>query len=175
MIRTLVVAAATAILTSFPAIAQDAPAEGIRIEDAYARSMGGMGASGAVFMTIHNDGDADNRVVSATADVAERVELHTHKEDANGVMQMMEVKEGFPVPAGSTHALARGGDHVMLLGLTRELAQGDSFPLTIGFEDGTSLTIDVPVDNARMPAPDQMGQGMMHGKHGQGMMNGATD
>ena len=143
-IKIFFAAAAAVGAMAFPALAQD-----ITIEDAYARSMGGIGASGAVFFDIKNAGTEADRLVSAASDVAKMVELHTHKQDAAGVMQMIAVPEGFEVPAGADHLLARGGDHVMLMGLTRELADGDMVALTLTFEKAGEVTVDVPVDNKR--------------------------
>ncbi len=143
-IKTLLAAAAAIAAMALPALAQD-----ITINDAYARSMGGMGASGAIFFDIKNASAEGDRLVSAASDAAKMVELHTHKEDANGVMQMLAVPEGFEVPAGGDHLLARGGDHVMLMGLTRELADGDMVTLTLTFEKAGEVTVDVPVDNKR--------------------------
>ena len=153
-IKTTLFAAAAALSFALPAFAGD-----ITIEDPYARSSTMMSKSGAAFMMIKNAGASDDRLVGASSDVAERVELHTHKEDANGVMRMMEVEEGFPIPAAGMHALARGGDHVMFMGLTRSLAQGDVITLTLTFENAGDMTIEVPVDLERKP-----GQGMQHGQ-----------
>ncbi|MCU0817178.1 MAG: copper chaperone PCu(A)C [Cypionkella sp.] len=123
--RFVAAALAACLALSAPVMAEDHP-EGVHIHDAYARAMGGVGRSGAVFLTIHNHTTVDDRLVDAKSDVAERVELHTHKDDGNGVMQMIHVPEGFAVAAGEMHMLARGGDHVMLLGLTRDLKEGDT-------------------------------------------------
>jgi copper(I)-binding protein len=102
--------------------------------------------------------------------VAQRVELHTHRADSAGNMQMVEVKEGFAIPAHGSHALARGGDHVMFLGLNRGLAQGDMVDVTLTFEKAGEVTIKVPVDLERQDGPGMqmgggMGEGQMH-KHG---------
>ncbi|MEZ5911564.1 MAG: copper chaperone PCu(A)C [Paracoccaceae bacterium] len=125
--------------------------DGVAISDAYARASGVGAMTGAAFMVIENHAKADDRLIGARSDVAKRVELHTHKADANGVMQMLEVEEGFAIPAGGGHALARGGDHVMLMGLTRPLEQGDTFGLTLIFEKAGEVTITNPVDMERKP------------------------
>lgn len=165
--RRIVLAAALAALTApvlAPAQAEEHP-EGFHVHDAYARSMGGVGASGAVFMMLHNNGATDDRLVGAKSDVAAKLELHTHKMTAEGVMQMLEIEGGIPLAAGEAHVFERGADHVMLMGLTRELKDGDVFPLTLVFESGAEFTFDVAVDNARKP--DAMGEGMMEGQdHG---------
>lgn len=153
--------AAAAVLFALPAFAND----GVQISDPYARSMGGIGASGAIFLQIANPTDTEDRLVSAASDVAEKVELHTHIAGADGVMQMVEVPEGFPVPAQEGHSLQRGGDHIMLMGLTRELKDGDMITVTLTFEKAGDVVVEVPVDNARKPDAMGMGMGMGH-KHG---------
>lgn len=151
---------AVLVLAAAPLAAQD----GIHVENAYARSSGPTAMSGAVFLEIVNPSAThSDRLVSASSEVAQRVELHTHVHDANGVMRMIEVEEGFAVGPGETRRLERGGDHVMLMGLTRPLNDGDSFPLTLVFEREGEVTIEVPVDLSRGPGMDR---GQSHGSHG---------
>lgn len=155
--------AASAFLLALPvaAPAEDHP-EGMHIHDVYARSNGQAGGAGAVFLMIHNNTETDDRLVAAASDIAAKVELHTHKESADGVMQMMQIEGGVPLPAGEMHEFARGGDHVMLMGLTRKLEDGDTFPLTLTFEKAGAITVEAVVDNKRKP-----GEGMMdHSGHG---------
>ena len=130
-------------------------ADGIEVHDPFAL-ISPAGQSGAAFMRIENTGPADDRLIAARADIAERVELHTHLIDDIGTMRMMEVEDGFPIPAGGTHLLERGADHVMFLGLREVPEQGTEIPLTLVFESGLELRVDVPVD-----AP--MSHGHSHG------------
>jgi copper(I)-binding protein len=146
MFKTPFLVAACAIALPLAAFAQS-----MTVTDAYARASGPSAISGAAFMMLTNTGPQPDRLVSASSPVAERVELHTHLEDANGVMRMVEVEDGFVVPAGGSHALARGGDHVMFLGLTVPFEQGAMIPVTLIFELAGSLEIEVPVDLTRMP------------------------
>jgi periplasmic copper chaperone A len=135
-----------------------AHADGVlQVTDAYALVSRPDAPSGAIFMTIENPGPADDRLLSASASVAARAELHTHKMSDNGLMQMLEVPEGFAIPAGATHSLDRGGDHVMLMGLTRPLATGDRFTLDLTFEAAGKVVVIVTVGDAA-PAG--------HGGHG---------
>lgn len=149
------------------AAASVASAGDIRIEGAFARSSTMMSQSGAAFMVIHNDGAADDRLVAARADFAARVELHTHVDAGGGVMRMVEVEEGFAIPAGGSHALARGGDHVMFLGLAVPFEQGAHLPLTLVFERAGEMTIELPVEIGAGQA-GQAGHGG-HGASGHGM------
>lgn len=170
-LRTLLAAAAATLALALPTLAENHP-EAIHVHDAYARAAG-IGKSGAVFFMMHNMTEADDRLIDVRADVAKKVELHTHKDLGDGVMKMLHVPEGFTLAAGEMHELARGGDHVMLMGLTRELANGDTFPLTLVFEKSGELVIDVAVDNDRKPEAGGMmdhnhgsGEGHNHGQHG---------
>lgn len=142
-------AGACALAVATPAFAD------IVIRDAYARSSGPMAKAGAAFMVIENTGGEDDRLMAASSDKAVRVELHTHKEMGDGIMKMMEVEEGFAVPAGGSHALARGGDHVMFMGLTSAMVQDELVTVTLTFEKAGEMVIEIPVDLRRMP-----GQGM---------------
>jgi hypothetical protein len=169
MNKTLFAAASAAFLAL--ASAPMAFAADITIKDAYMRVSGAMANSGAAFMTIENTG-AEDRLIDAHSDLAQKVELHTHLEDANGVMKMVHVEEGFPIAAGETHMLMRGGEHVMFLGLNSVPVQGDMVSLTLTFEKAGDITVEVPVDNERQPAMGggMMGQGKMdHSKMGHGM------
>jgi len=48
-------------------------------------------------------------------------------------------------PAGEALQLQPGGKHVMLLGLAKPLAAGDSFTLTLNFDGSDPITVTVPV------------------------------
>jgi copper(I)-binding protein len=47
------------------------------------------------------------------------------------------------------HALKRGGDHVMFMGLTRSLEHGDMIEVTLTFEHAGDVTMTVPIDLER--------------------------
>ncbi|MGB0747830.1 MAG: copper chaperone PCu(A)C [Magnetospiraceae bacterium] len=125
-------------------------AETVTVSDSWSRASAGPARAGAAFMTITNTGAVDDQVVAAASDVAKRVELHTHKMDG-GVMRMRQVP-GIPVPAGGTADLKPGGFHVMLMGLNDPLVEGESFTVTLTFENAGEVTITVPI-----LAPGSMG------------------
>jgi copper(I)-binding protein len=155
MNRFQIIIAAFAAFIAMPALAHD----GVHINDPYARVMGGVGASGAVFFEIENHQDGDDRLINAASNVADKVELHTHKEEG-GVMKMLHVPEGFPIPAGGMHALARGGDHVMLMGLKTELKNGNTVDLILTFEKAGEVKVEATIDNDRRPMDGHMGHDM---------------
>ena len=132
------------------------------VEDSYARSASAVAVSGAAFLHIMNPSEIDDRLIGASSEVAERVELHTHMQDDAGVMRMVHVEEGFEIPSGEALMMQRGGIHVMLLGLRQPLTQGDEFELTLEFETAEPVTVTVPVDLERQPAHGGMGHGHMN-------------
>jgi len=142
--KSILLAATTAVASAAPAIAD------IEIHDPYARSSNPM--AGAAFMVIHNHGEVDDRLVSVTSDAAARVELHTHMEDANGVMRMVHVEEGMDLPAGAEIIMKRGGEHVMFMGLTDPFEQDDIITITFQFEQAGDVQVDIPVDQDRTEA-----------------------
>ncbi len=150
-IRTL--AAAAALLVAAQAHAAD-----VAVSDAYARASNPK--VGGAFMTLTNHADAPARLVAVRSDAAAKAELHTHVIE-DGIAKMRPV-EAIEIPAGGMHMLQRGGDHVMLMGLTAPLAQGDEVSLTLVFEDGTELPLEVQVDNERHDAPMEHDQGHKH-------------
>ena len=138
-------AAAAALTLAMPAFAND----GLKITDAYARSSGPSAKTGAAFMVIENHGDTDDRLIGAATTAAKLTEFHTHKESADGVVQMLKVEEGFAIPAKGEHLLARGGDHMMMMGLTAPMEPGATISVTLTFEKAGYMVVEIPVDNER--------------------------
>lgn len=145
-IRRAILGTVATFALAMPALAGD-----IKVHDPYALSSGAMAKAGAAFMQIMNEGTEDDRLINVKSDIAKMTELHTHEIDDQGVARMMKVEEGFVIPAGGMHSLQRGGDHVMFMGLTQTLAQGDNIALTLVFENAGEMVIDVPVDLVRKP------------------------
>jgi len=131
-------------------LAGSAHADGIEIIDPYARASGMSAMAGAAFMVIRNSGDTDDRLIGAASDVAQRVELHTHTEE-DGVMRMVEVEEGFVLPAGGEILMVRGSHHVMFMGLNDPFEQDRILSVTLIFEQAGEIVVDIPVDLERMP------------------------
>ena len=131
----------------------------IMVTDAYARVARPNAPTGAAFMEITNSTGTADRLIEARSDVAKRVELHTHIEQGDGIMVMTRLEEGIAFGPGASHAMKRGGDHVMLMGLTMPLSQGDVIQVTLVFENAGEITVSIPVDNTRAPSHDHMSHG----------------
>jgi copper(I)-binding protein len=120
-----------------------AAAETLMVHDAYVRAVPPGTPNSAAFMSIHNAADGDHALVSAASPAAKVVELHTHTME-DGMMKMRRI-EKIDLPAGKRVSLEPGGLHVMLIGLTQPLKEGDKVDLTLRFDDGSEQRVSAPV------------------------------
>lgn len=132
---------------------------GVHALDVWARPNTGGAPNSGAYMLLVNPDQVDDALVGVASDVASAVEVHEMTMGAGDVMQMRPVEgQRLVVPAGGAVQLKPGGYHVMLIGLTRDLAVGDTFALTLTFESGDEKTLDVIVRE-----PEAMGGGMHMG------------
>lgn len=113
----------------------------VTIDMPWARATAPKAMVGGAFMTITSI--AADRVTRVESPVASTAELHQTVEEA-GVMKMK------PVPAlvlepGKSVTLKPGGYHVMLMGLTAPLKQGEHFPITLYFAKSPPVTVEVQI------------------------------
>jgi periplasmic copper chaperone A len=113
--------------------AHEATVGSIKIEHPWARQSPMKADVVAGFMTITNSGTVDDRLVKATAEITPVVQLHDMKIE-NDVMKMFEMKDGIPVPAGSTVELKPASLHVMFMGLKSPPVEGQMIKGTLTFE-----------------------------------------
>ena len=165
-LKSTLLGAAIAVL---PAIAS----AHMEIENVVARVASPVAQTAAIYMTVRNHGDLDDRLFRVEGEVAERIEIHTTVADDAGVMRMMELEDGITIASGDTHALRPGGDHIMLLGLTGPLEQGDTFDIIVYFDEWIPETVTVTVDNEAAQA--LAGEGAMSMEIGDGDHMGHGD
>lgn len=137
-ISLLTVVAAGLLLISTPLFASQ-----LSVEDQYIRATPPNSKNSAAFMVITNADKKEIKLLSASSDIAARVELHQHIMD-DGLMKMRQVEE-IIIKAGGSVALQPGGYHVMFLNLKQPLEEGQSISLSLSFDNGEQLTLDVPV------------------------------
>ncbi len=142
--RILAASLALAILPTLPALAMGGGHEGVMVVDPFARETPPSAQVGGAYMTLMNHGKA-NRLTGASSDAANRVEIHNHDIDANGVMRMREVEGGLPIGENDSVTLQPGGLHIMLMGLKGPLKKGEMLDLTLEFEDGPAIDVSVPI------------------------------
>jgi copper(I)-binding protein len=147
--RHCLAACALAILVAAPvfssavaaADASDISVGALKIENAFARPTPG-GATVAVgYLTIINGASTPDRLVSATSDISAKTQIHEMKMD-NGIMEMRELPDGLPIPAGATVTLQPGGYHMMFVDIKHPVTPGDVIHATLTFEKAGR--VDVP-------------------------------
>jgi len=111
----------------------------------------------AIYLTIANKSTADIKLIAATTEVSNRVELHTHK--MQGDLMKMEKIDAITIPADSKASLMPHGDHIMLFNLDVALKEGEVVTIELSFDNGQSLRVDAPV-NKQPPTAMHM-----HNKH----------
>jgi copper(I)-binding protein len=99
----------------------------------------------ALFGTVTNSGHHDARIVGGESSAAGMIEVHEVVSDAAGAKSMRPKAGGLAVPAGGTHELTPGGDHLMLMDLRQPLSPGADVAVTVLFDDGSTLPVTAQV------------------------------
>jgi len=146
-------------LSAAPAAAQHVSAGEVTVHDAWARAS--VGRNGAAYFMVTVEEEQADRLVAARTPVAANAEIHETSSEG-GVMRMRPVA-GVTVTPEAPVVLRPGGMHLMLMGLTRRLAPGERFPLTLVFERAGAIEIEVAVG-----AVGAMGPSGHEGHHEEG-------
>ena len=143
---------------TFSAGALAASADNVTVHEPYVRLAPPNAPATGAFMVIKNNGDKDVKVLKADNPASKVTELHTHLNEG-GVMKMRQVA-AIDIKAKSEAVLQPGGLHVMLINMNAPLKEGDSVPITLTFDDGSSKKVD-----AKVVRPVAAGMPMMDHKH----------
>jgi copper(I)-binding protein len=146
------------LLAALPCASFSADAE-LMIDEPYVRLAPPNAPATGAFMVIRNSGKTDRKLVKAESPVAKAVELHNHINE-NGVMKMRQV-QSIDIKASAQAELKPGSYHVMLIGMTQALKEGDTVPITLSFDDGSKKQINAPVRKLQTTMPAD--KGMEHG------------
>lgn len=147
-----------AALAGASAAAHEFKAGSIEIEHPWSRATPPGAKVAAGYVTIENGGGEPDRLVSATAEIAGRTEIHDMKV-TDGVMTMRPVAGGVEIPAKGEARLAPGGLHLMFMDLTRQPRQGESFAGTLTFEKAGEVKVEFSVQPIGATAADHGGAG----------------
>ncbi|MFQ5784315.1 MAG: copper chaperone PCu(A)C [Alphaproteobacteria bacterium] len=153
--RALALVIAAAVCS--PAFAHDYRLGKLHIDHPWARATAGMAKSGAAYMAISNHGEEADRLTRVATPAAKMAKLHAHLMD-NGVMKMVPLK-AIEIDPGEPTILKPGGLHIMLMGLEKPLLKGESFPLTLTFEQAGSIDVEVVVEGIASMGPHRGGYG----------------
>jgi periplasmic copper chaperone A len=146
---------AAMLLPGRAALADEFKAGSITIEQPWSRATPGGAQVAAGYLTIDNAAAAADQLLSATAEIAGRTEIH-QMSMADGVMKMRQAPEGVPVPAGGSVALEPNAYHLMFMDLKKPLKEGEAFAGTLTFEKAGTVDVTFEVEGmgATAPKPD---------------------
>nr|WP_294865744.1 copper chaperone PCu(A)C [uncultured Pseudogulbenkiania sp.] len=139
-------------LLALPAQAHHYVLGTLHIGHPWSRAMPAMMSSGAVYLKLDNQGKTADRLLAVSTPRAASAELHQNLND-HGIMRMRALPEGIELPPGRGIALAPGGTHIMLMGLTAPLKAGERFPLTLRFARAGTIEVEVKIEEGMMPTP----------------------
>jgi len=114
----------------------------IEVTDAWCRPTPNGAQTGACYFTVKSS--HAERLTAVATPAAAMAQLHAVSMEG-GVMKMAEMPGGLALPAGQAVRLAPGGSHLMLMGLTGPLVDGQRVELTLGFQSAPALRVLAPV------------------------------
>lgn len=120
-----------------------AAADDVVVQEPYVRLAPPNAPATGAFMVIRNNGAKDLKVIRADNPLSKITELHTHLNDG-GVMKMRPVS-AIEIKAKGEAVLKPGGLHVMMIDLKGPMKEGDSVPITLSFDDGSSKVVEAKV------------------------------
>lgn len=146
------IAALGLTLGAILATAADARANDIQVTRAFARaSVTPAAKTGAVYVVLRNTGSAADRLTAITTPAAATAQLHESRLD--GDVMKMEAVESLDIAPAGTVEMKPGGLHIMLMGLAKPLAEGQSIAMVFHFERSGDVPVDVPVASMAATAP----------------------
>ena len=101
----------------------------------------------AGYLTVKNAGSTPDRLVSVTADIAGKGEIH-EMTVKDGVMTMRPLAGGLEIPAGGEVKLEPGSYHIMFMELKAPAVEGVKFPGTLTFEKAGTVKVEFAVEKA---------------------------
>ena len=155
---------ATALFLAAPALANDIVVGDLQIIHPHIPQPAATAKTAGGFMAIVNKGAEAERLIGVESAIAAKSEVHESKVDANGVGTMNHI-DALEIPAGGTVSLERGGYHVMFMGLTGPLTEGEMHKATLIFEKAGRVEVEFQVDPAMAAGEmdhSKMGHGATH-------------
>lgn len=135
------------------AFSQGEEKDDIEIQAPWIRATAPAAKVGGGYFSIINNSTQEDRLLGATSQIADRVEIH-YMEMTDGIMKMRPIPEGLVIPAGQKIELAPGGYHLMLIGLKQPVKQNDTVAVALKFEKAGIINIVLLASQFKKPAFD---------------------
>jgi copper(I)-binding protein len=112
------------------------------------------------YVSLHNQGAEDDRLIGIESTAAEKVELH-RSVVTDGIARMQPLTDGIALPAGEMVWLGSDGTHAMFIGPDKRYVVGDELPAVLVFEKAGRVDVTFRVEERSTDrAPG-------HGEHAQ--------
>ena len=168
-------------LFSSVAMAESFKLGDIVIDSPYARSTPPMAPVGGGFMTITNNGDKDDTLISGKSTFSKALEIHEMLMQ-DGIMKMAELQDGLVIPAGESVVLKPGSYHLMFIQLEEQLKPDERRKVSLTFKHAGSLEVEFLVkdilkmnhgsmDHSKMKHDKKSHEAMKHGDMEHGKMD----
>lgn len=137
-----------------PAAPPAATVPTVAVTDAWCRPSPNAVPNGGCYATFLSS--TDDRLTGGATPRASRLQVHEMSMEG-GMMRMGEMTDGLPLPAGEAVTLVPGGNHLMLIGLTGPLVEGETVPLTLRFASAPGVTVQAQVRTPPLPGAAHAG------------------
>jgi periplasmic copper chaperone A len=136
---------AAAVFLAAPALAHDLTVGDLQIIHPHIPQPAKSAKAAGGYMAIVNNGTEPDRLIAVESDIAAKVDLHESKVDASGIGTMPHI-EALEIPPGETVSLEHGGYHIMFMGLSAPLTEGEMIKGTLVFEKAGRIDIEFQID-----------------------------
>lgn len=116
----------------------------LEINHAWARATAPGTTKGGAYLYITNTSKHADRLLSFTSSAASTHEIHEHVHK-DGMMMMQEIADGVVIPPGETAIFKPMGNHLMFIDLDDTLVAGESFTVTLTFEQKGDVEVTFPI------------------------------
>ena len=154
--RILALATLSTVVIAAPVRADEVKAGDLVISQAWSRATPSGAKVAGGYLTIENKGTAPDKLLSVSAEIAGKADLHEMTTE-NGVMKMRPLDKGLVIEPGKTVKFAPGGYHLMLQELKGPFKQGDKVPVTLQFEKAGKVAVSLDVQGVGAQAPGDSG------------------
>jgi copper(I)-binding protein len=127
-------------LNSLPAQSQEVKAGDLLISQPWSRAAPKGAETASSYLTIENKGASADRLVGASADVAEKIQIEQISMSGGGML-VSPVDGGLAISPGAKVVLAPGGHRLGLQKLKSALKKGTKVPMTLEFEKAGRVAV----------------------------------
>jgi copper(I)-binding protein len=117
----------------------------LKIDHPWTRATPGGASTAAGYVKITNNGKEADRLISASAEGTDKVEVHEMSMD-NNVMRMRQLKDGIEIKPGETAELKPGSYHLMIIGVKTPFKEGTMVKGTLVFEKAGTVPVEFKVE-----------------------------